>query len=299
MSALPPSVRDQVGQALRRLGAGSRVASVEPAGGGCINHGARIENESGRRIFLKWNADVPSGFFEAEADGLRALRAREALRVPEPLAWGGGEGGPSWLLLEYVDPGPGSNEAQARLGQGLARIHEGGSHEGFGWHRDNWIGSLPQANTRSASWGVFWCDLRLLPQLERARAGGHLHDAVLDRVVELAAAALQNVRTPELLHGDLWSGNAYASRDGEAVLVDPAVYEGHGEVDLAMADLFGGFTRPFWDAYAATRGISAEFLAYRKDLYQLYYLLVHVNLFGGSYEPGCVAAARRVVAELG
>jgi len=304
LMSLPDRVREAVERAISESGWGDRIVAAFPSGGGCINNGARIESDAGSSFFLKWNDRAPDGLFEAEADGLEALRATRALRVPEPLAWGraegggggGGEGGPAWLLLEYVAPG--TRGAQVPLGAGLARVHAAGGGAGFGWDRDNWIGSLPQSNARTASWGEFWRDRRLAPQLAAARAHGRAGAEVLDRVVEAAPGALADVSTPELLHGDLWSGNAYTAASGEPVVIDPALYEGHGEVDLAMADLFGGFSAAFYDAYAEARPITRAFHAYRKDLYQLYYLLVHVNLFGGSYEPACVAAARRVMAEL-
>ena len=178
---------------------------------------------------------------------------------------------------------------------GLARLHLGGGQASFGWGRDNWIGSLPQANPDTASWGVFWRDARLRPQIEMARGGGRLRDERLDRVLEETAAALADVKRPELLHGDLWSGNTFTSRAGRPVLVDPAVYRGDGEVDLAMSELFGGFSEDFYAAYASVRRISHEYAAYRRDLYQLYYLLVHVNLFGSSYEAGTLDAAARVL----
>ena len=119
----------------------------------------------------------------------------------------------------------------------------------------------------------------------------------MEQTVELIPAALADVegQTPHLLHGDLWGGNAFAGPDGEPVLIDPAVYRGHGEVDLAMTELFGGFDSRFYDAYAEAGGITAAYGEYRRDLYQLYYLLVHVNLFGAQYEGSTAGAARRVV----
>jgi fructosamine-3-kinase len=295
---LPVPMRGPVERALSDLGLGRGIVATEAAGGGCINNGARIESDVGASFFLKWNAQAPAGLFEAEADGLEALRSTGAVRVPEPRAWGAGDAGGAWLLLEHVPPGPAARDAEARLGTGLALIHASGGRSGFGWGRDNWIGSLPQSNPRTSSWGEFWRDRRLLPQLEMARARGRARDPVFDRLVEVVPHALADVSTPGLVHGDLWSGNAYTAATGEPVIIDPAVYEGHGEVDLAMTGLFGGFSPAFYDAYRDARGIPPAFDAYRKDLYQLYYLLAHVNMFGGSYEAGCLRAARRVVAAL-
>lgn len=302
--SLPLPVKDGVEGALERLGLPARIDGVRTVAGGCINHGARLD-AGGGRYFLKWNASAPPGLFEAEADGLRALRDAGALRVPEPLARGGASGAPSWLLMEWVEPGRPAADYDARLGQGLARTHDAAeAAQGFGWARSNWIGSLPQANPAERSWATFWRDHRIAPQLARAvdrGAFGSERRKLLDRVLELVPVALADVDAGpvHLLHGDLWAGNAYADAGGEPVIVDPAVYRGHGEVDLAMTELFGGFGPDFYASYAETRGITDAYPRYRRALYQLYYLLVHVNLFGSQYEGGTVAAAERVVAEVG
>jgi len=306
---LPDAIADAVCRALDERGLGRRVERVESVGGGCINHGARLETDAGASVFLKWNAAAPPGMFEAEADGLEALADAGTLRVPAPLAWSDGahagaagedghETSVSWLLMEHVPAGRASGAVDERLGAGLAALHASAEGDGFGWARDNWIGSLPQANEPSSSWADFWRERRLAPQLERARARGHLKDAALDRVLDLCPAALADVERPHLLHGDLWGGNWFAAEGGEPVLIDPAVYRGHGEVDLAMSELFGGFAPGFYDAYREARGITSAYGAYRRDLYQLYYLLAHVNLFGAGYEAGSLRAARRVVAAL-
>lgn len=332
---LPRHIAEPVRRALEEHDLGRAIERVVEVGGGCINHGARLDTDTGASVFLKWNDAAPAGMFEAEADGLGALAAAGALRVPRPVAWSSHPeseqhdpddrsqpGRTSWLLMEHVAPGSGSVRCDTHLGEGLAALHASavartshGAHhlEGdrgldeldgsqgevaFGWHRDNWIGSLPQANEWAEGWGNFWRDRRLGPQLERARRRGHLSDDALDRVLDLCVDALADVRTPALLHGDLWGGNWFADEAGAPVLIDPAVYLGHGEVDLAMSELFGGFDAGFYDAYRAARGISAAYSEYRRDLYQLYYLLVHVNLFGATYERGCLRAARSVVAAL-
>jgi fructosamine-3-kinase len=244
--------------------------------------------------------------FEAEADGLAALARPDTLRVPTPVVRGGGSGSPAWFLMEYIQAGSAAPDYGERLGRGLALLHTRGAEEAttFGWDDDNWIGSLDQRNDARDAWAPFWRDLRLAPQLEQARAGGFLtgaDGAVLDRVLELVPDALAGVASdgPHLLHGDLWSGNAYADESGAPVLVDPAVYRGHGEVDLAMTELFGGFGGRFYEAYAEVLPIPDEYHAWRKALYQLYYLLVHVNLFGSQYVGGTLAAARTVVEAVG
>jgi protein-ribulosamine 3-kinase len=290
---VPASVAADVGRALGERGLGTRI-NTQPIGGGCIHHGARLDTDAGRSFFLKWNVDVPAGMFEAEAEGLAAIRASGTLRAPEPIAWGHAADGAGWLVLEYVALGRPSADTSARLGRGLAALHASATEPMFGWRRDNWIGSLAQANAPTMRWADFWRVRRLAPQLDLARQKGHLREVVLDRALDVGCAALADITRPELVHGDLWSGNWLVAENGEPVLIDPAVYLGHGEVDLAMSELFGGFERAFYEAY----GITPEYRSYRRDLYQLYYLLVHVNLFGASYEAGALAAARRVVAEL-
>jgi protein-ribulosamine 3-kinase len=297
-------VRDGVEDALARLGIDG-IREVVPVSGGCINHGARVDGGGRRSFFLKWNASAPPRLFDAEADGLRALGEAAAVRVPAPVARGGGSGAPSWLLMEYIAPGTRAADFDERLGRALAALHRSAPPDAdVGWHIDNWIGSLPQSNRSGCSWAAFWRDERIVPQLARARESGHLggtHGAVMDRVVEAIPAALADVDSgpAHLLHGDLWSGNAFAGPGGEPVIIDPAVYHGHGEVDLAMTELFGGFGADFYAAYGEAAGVTPAYRAYRRDLYQLYYLLVHLNLFGESYETRALQAAERVLSELG
>lgn len=304
MSPLPAPVREGVLAALGRRGLATRIVGVTPLKGGCINQGARLTTEGGTHFFLKWNATVPPRFFDAEADGLRALAAAGALRVPSPVARGGGSGAPSWLLLEYIPAGAPGPDLDERLGRGLARLHASApAGTPFGWSRNNFIGSLPQANRASHSWSAFWRDQRLAPQLRRAHDRGFLRGPgaeALDRVLDLVSGALADVETGpvHLLHGDLWGGNVFVGPGGEPVLIDPAVYHGHGEVDLAMTELFGGFGASFYAAYAEVGALTDAYAAYRRDLYQLYYLLAHVNLFGSPYEVRTLSAAARVVSTL-
>jgi len=278
-------------------GDGGRVESHRPVGGGCIHHAAAIRTRDGRRFFLKWSADTPAGMFDAEADGLAALAATRTARVPLPVAWSDGNPAePGWIVMDLVPPGDVREPRGSALGAAVAALHSTRVDPSFGWGRDNWIGLLPQPNRERPGWGAFWREARLAPQLDRARDAGLLRDTSLDEVLELTDSALTHVRTPSLLHGDLWHGNAYTAMSGEPVLVDPAVYRGDPEVDLAMSELFGGFSPGFYGAYRAVRPPGPAYDAYLRDLYQLYYLLVHVNLFGAGYEAATLAAARRVLA---
>lgn len=174
-----------------------------------------------------------------------------------------------------------------RLGTGLASLHRVRA-ERHGWPSDNVIGSLPQANGWMDEWPAFWRERGLGPQLRLAYDSGWFEpsarrrfDALLDRLDEFLAPAAED--GPSLLHGDLWSGNVHPTADGEAALIDPASYHGHREVDLAMAELFGGFDTTFHDAYREAWPLADGYDEARRAIYQLYYLLVHVNLFGGGY----------------
>lgn len=292
---LPAELRSSLAEALSGLGGRGTLARVRPVGGGCIHNGSRLETTAGDTFFLKWNLQAAPGMFAAEADGLGALRSADAAVVPEPLAWS--DGPPSWLLMEFVEPG--SAQADSALGEALARIHCSTDAGSFGWTRDNWLGSLPQTNPTHGCWGTFWRDARLRPQLLRARRAGRLQEDLFDGVLDALPRALTDVARPELVHGDLWSGNAFSTPDGRPVLVDPAVHYGDGEVDLAMSELFGGFGPSFYRAYDAVRPVSPAYRAFKRDLYQLYYLLAHVNLFGAAYEAGARRAAHAALRGMG
>ena len=298
----PEDVATQVEQALEMVSGGPRrLVRSDPVGGGCVNSAARVTTDQGETWFLKWNPQSPRNMFETEAEGLRALAETRALRVPAVLAVGSGEAASPWLLLEYVAEGRPGPDYTAALAAGLAALHRT-PPDGWGWEHDNFIGSLPQQNPAAATWGEFWRDARLEPQLQRACRQGHFagqRRALLERVIERTIGLLGDVEDegPSLLHGDLWGGNVYPDGEGRPVLIDPAVYGGHREVDIAMSELFGGFAYGWPGAYEDVWPVAGGYRAFRRPLYQLYYLLVHVNLFGAGYEAGCLAAARGALRE--
>ena len=302
-SGPPGDVATQVEQALEMVSGGPRrLARSDLVGGGCVNSAARVTTDQGETWFLKWNPRSPRNMFETEAEGLRALAETRALRVPGVLAVGSGEAAPPWLLLEYVAEGRPGPDYTAVLADGLAALHRT-PPGGWGWEHDNFIGSLPQQNPAAATWGEFWRDARLEPQLQRACRQGHFagqRRALLERVIERTIGLLGDVEDegPSLLHGDLWGGNVYPDGEGRPVLIDPAVYRGHREVDLAMSELFGGFAYGWPGAYEDAWPVAEGYRAFRRPLYQLYYLLVHANLFGAGYEAGCLAAAREALREV-
>jgi protein-ribulosamine 3-kinase len=282
----------------RRLDiAPDRIAAI-PVAGGCISDAFRVTTPNGT-LFVKADRPERLPMFEAEASGLEALRDAGALRVPEVVALGQDAEG-AFIALEWLDLSPGRAGAEHELGERLAMQHRSTARE-FGWHRENWIGATPQHNGWHADWVEFWQTRRLGPQLDLAAAHG-ARSAVIDRgrrLAELLPAYFASHRpVPSLLHGDLWGGNWAVDGGGRPVLFDPAVYFGDRETDLAMTRLFGGFGTGFYAAYHAAWPLDAA-AGYRRDLYNLYHVLNHYNLFGGGYLEQGAGMIDRLLAELG
>ncbi len=269
------------------------------AGGGCINDAFTL-SDGQRRFFVKVNDAAHAAMFEAEADALRELADAEALRVPRPVTHGE-HGGRCYLVLEQLDlGGRGSSDGYRRLGEGLAALH-GVTASAHGWHRDNFIGATPQPNRWHDDWAAFFRDYRLRHQLRLAadRGAGRRVVEAGERLAEGLGALFQDYTpAPSLLHGDLWAGNADFSSDGAPVIYDPATYYGDRETELAMAELFGGFPAPFHDGYDAAWPRDQGY-AVRRDLYQLYHVLNHFNLFGGMYLSQSQRLIDRLLAEIG
>ncbi len=273
---------------------GSRVRRASRLTGGDINEAFEIALEDGRRLFVKTNRSAPSGMFSAEARGLGWLGTARALRVPNVVAVV--ERDVSCLVLELLEPGPRRRDFDAELGRGLATLHAA-SPATFGLEHDNFIGSLPQSNRAHARWADFFRCERLEPQLLRAREQGRLSSTVLRGFERLFARLTELVgpeEPPARLHGDLWGGNLHVDEQGAPCLIDPAAYGGHREMDLAMMRLFGGFSERVFAAYAEAFPLSSGH-AERVPLYQLYPLLVHVNLFGVGYAGSVERVLERYV----
>jgi len=268
-------------EALKGLGLGPGDKNPRPVGGGDINAAWKIATNSGS-VFLKTGPEEFFDIFSAEADGLAELAGADAVRVPEVLG-AGRSGSDSFLALEWLDLGSPGRHAERRLGKQLALQHRKVS-DSFGWHRDNYIGSTPQQNDRDTDWIRFFRDRRLLIQLQLADSNGFGGELLREgaRLAQNLEPLFADYRPlPSLLHGDLWSGNR-AFVNGEPVIFDPAVYYGDRETDIAMTRLFGGFGAEFYRAYEEEWPL-AESSEKRMQLYQLYHVLNHLNLFGGSY----------------
>jgi protein-ribulosamine 3-kinase len=288
---IPPALRRAVESRFGVL----RSAAAVP--GGSVHPAARVETDGGT-LFLKYDPSGTRGIFAAEARGLTALRAATAdLVVPEALAWSDAEDdAPAWLALPWLEPAPPADRGE-RLGHGVASLHRARSGGGWGWPADGFIGPLPQDNRPAPTWAEFWRERRLGPPLRRLRAAGveagsnGAWERLLDLLPELLAPA--EADGPSLLHGDLWSGNVLHTARGPA-LIDPAAYRGHREADLAMAELFGGFPPRFGDAYREAWPLAPGWPR-RRAAYQLWYLLVHLELFGAAYLARVEAALRTAI----
>lgn len=270
-----------------KYGSSITVTGKTPVSGGDINRAYTLLLSDGSRLFMKANRRENGDFFRAEAEGLEAMKRTGAVNVPEVIA-GGADRNESFLLLEHVAEGRRTRGSSEKLGRGLAEMHmydtssftESGK---YGFRHDNYIGAGFQCNTPGNKWSEFFINRRLRPQFEKAAS---YWDAdfrkCIERFLDKAERYLEEPDRPSLLHGDLWAGNYMIDTDGEPWLIDPAVYVGHREADLAMTELFGGFDRSFYDAYRESAGID-PYYSDRRDIYNLYHLLNHLNLFGGSY----------------
>jgi fructosamine-3-kinase len=280
------------------LGLPLRDAPWLPVHGGCIARSFRVETLAGP-VFVKVAERARLPMLEAERDGLAVLAAAGALRVPAPLAVGAA-GDEAFLALEWIELEPGSPEAEDRLGSGLAALHRCLAPR-FGLAGDNFIGSTPQRNGEEGDWVAFLRDRRLGYQLDLAASHGHggRLQARGRRLLEQLEVFFATYRpVPSLLHGDLWGGNWGVDESGRPVIFDPAVYHGDREADIAMTRLFGGFGPAFYAAYVREWPLDAA-AGTRRDLYNLYHVLNHLNLFGGGYRAQAEAMIDRLLAVIG
>ena len=288
---LPAAIVDTLEKTL------GKIVTTAPMAGGDISNAVRVDFADGGQVLIKWLASATPGMFSAERRGLELLRAANALRVPKVLAQQEATGNcPAFIAIEWLGRGSGSRGVDEALGAGLAQLHRVTAKQ-YGLDHDNFIGANPQQNKQTDNWVTFFAERRLGYQMELAARNGALNsrrrqllESLLVRLVDLLPA------TPpaSLLHGDLWGGNWITAQSGEPALIDPAVYYGHREAELAFTELFGGFSDHFYGAYNNAWPLDRGYKQ-RKDLYNLYHLLNHLNLFGEGYGGSVDSVLRRYV----
>lgn len=257
-------------------------SGFSPASGGCINNGGTVKTVQGM-FFIKWNdAKRFPNMFTVESKGLGLLAQTKAIKIPEVISVYEGESY-SCLILENIQASMKTSDYNGKLGEGLADIHHH-CNETYGLDHTNYIGSLLQYNQPTENWPEFFYHQRIKPQVDLALKNKQLSQADADQfhLLKEKLSQLLPSEKPSLIHGDLWGGNVMTDRYGEPVLIDPAVAYSHREMDIAMTRLFGGFDQQFYNAYNCSYPLISGFED-RLDLYNLYPVLVHVNLFGGSY----------------
>lgn len=280
LSSLPSEVKLSLEKHLHQ-----KVISFSYVGGGCINNTGKLTFNDGAVFFIKWNnkSRFPS-MFTKEALGLNELTKQYLLRIPNIVLVEESLENYSFLLLEFIESGHASQNHWQKLGKGIAQLHQI-KNDSYGLAYDNYIGSLPQINHTNASWGDFYLNSRIIPMVEQARKAGLFTNEQYEAIVSIYDSIQGLCHTkelPTLLHGDLWSGNVFADENETPVIIDPAVYYGNREVELAFTELFGGFDQAFYTSYNREYPLDNGYIN-RKHIYQLYPLLVHVNLFGGGY----------------
>lgn len=291
------SLQDAIARAITQAtGDFFRPEHRQGVSGGDINTAEMLEG-GGRRYFVKCNNAARLAMFEAESEGLLEIADSMSVRVPQPVC-SGMHAGQAYLVLEYLDIGPAAGKTDELLGRQLAAMHRTTTTE-FGWRRDNTIGSTTQINTAEQDWLTFYREHRLRFQFELAEKNGygagllHRGEQLLEKLPVLFASYQP---LPSLLHGDLWGGNHAALRDGTPVIFDPAVYYGDREADIAMTELFGGYGRGFYAAYNEAWPLDPGYRV-RRDLYNLYHVLNHTNLFGGGYRGQARQLVDRLLCE--
>ena len=263
---------------------GSKIIGFTSLSGGCISDAFRITTADKSNFFLKYNASASNDMFIKEANGLKELAKADSIRIPEVLSYD-----KEYILLEYISFGNKKKNFFEEFGRCFAEMHKFIS-DTFGFFEDNYIGSNPQTNipgeNENKSWVNFYFNKRILFQFKLAEKLGNSTEDLRKGILRLENKIQEIIgnskEKPSLLHGDLWGGNYMVDESGNAVLIDPAVYYGHREADLGMTKLFGGFSSEFYNAYCERFPLEDGY-DYRENIYKLYHVLNHLNLFGGGY----------------
>ena len=277
MTSLPDALLQRCENLLQE-----KILEIEPISGGDINEARVIKTKDGL-YFLKFNSsDQAYEMFSSESMGLNKLRSTQTIKIPDVISYGKAEQS-AFLILEYIEPDTISQQSFERLGEQLAQLHKNTAPE-FGLRINNFIGTLFQRNNQHQSWPKFFIYERLLPQLKSAFEKNLIDKHTMKKfeMLYLRIEQICPVEPPALIHGDLWKGNFLIEKNNTPVLFDPSISFSHREMDLAMTKLFGGFEPCFYEAYQNVFPLAPNFEE-RMEVYQLYYLLVHLNLFGVSY----------------
>jgi fructosamine-3-kinase len=277
---LPDSLRETVEARLDVT-----IHSSSSVGGGCIANACRVDTDDAP-LFVKYGGAEVARTFPGEAAGLEAMRAAESpLDIPAVIDRAAPDGGrPGFLVMEWIETGRKREEFWVDFGRGLAQMH-GHAEAQYGFEQDNFIGRLPQQNEWTDAWPAFYRTQRLEPQVRMARERGRWQpdwNDALEALYRRLPDILPEMPKASVLHGDLWKGNFMVTAEGEPAIIDPATYYGHREADLAMTELFGGYQDRFYDAYREAWPLEPGYDT-RKEVYNLYHLINHLNLFGAGY----------------
>ena len=280
-----------------------------PVQGGDINKSYGIQLSNGNLLFMKSNEKSKVDFFVKEAHNLKAIAKTNTIATPKILGFGTEDGedvGYSFLLLDFVELGNLDADFWEKFAETLGNMHKStteafiskedlGEGKIFGFYEDNYIGKTKQINSPKKTWVDFFRENRLAPQFKMAEKYFSTEDSkLIDKLLDNLADFLIEPRSPSLLHGDLWAGNVMCDTKTQAMLIDPACYVGHPEADIAMTELFGGFSDRFYAAYKNTGLLQPQYKE-RRDLYNLYHLLNHLNMFGESYLPAVKSILEKYV----
>jgi protein-ribulosamine 3-kinase len=263
---------------------GSKIKSFASLSGGCISDAYKITTNDNSNFFLKYNSSISNDMFITEANGLKELVKANTIRIPEVLTFD-----KEYILLEFIQMGIKNKNFFEEFGRSFAKMHKYTS-DNYGFYENNFIGSNPQKNipeqNEKSNWSEFYFNKRILFQLQLAEKLGNSTEELRKGISKLENKISEIIddseEKPSLLHGDLWSGNYMVDESGSAVLIDPAVYYGHREADLGMTKLFGGFSSEFYSGYQEEFPLKDGY-EYRENIYKLYHVLNHLNLFGSGY----------------
>ncbi len=264
-------------------GSSLKMIKTQPVGGGCINNALKLSTSEGE-FFLKWNSTAPKDMFAKEAAGLTEMsQAESVLVIPRAIFYAEQSDFPGLLLMEYLSPAMNTTGFDETLGRGLAQMHQKSAVE-YGFHHSNYCGTTVQDNSWTTNWPEFYTQNRinsLINQIKKSRGLSLVEQKIFDKLIDRLPNLLPHSTIPSLIHGDLWSGNYMFTAKGPA-LIDPACYYADREMELGMMKLFGGFSTKVWGAYQEEWPLPEDWQQ-RNQLYQLYHVLNHYLLFGGSY----------------